>query len=177
MTRFLFLLIAALLPVAAMATPVSKDMANSYYTNCVGKDAPGITQKSKEFMCACTAAKMMDNMSVEEIQAMSQQNQAGRNATNKMLVDVYAPCIEFPAYDHYYNNCITDPKTKSMSSNPQRTCSCLADQIAGYLQSNGQTVFRDILMRNPNITDPMSALTQDNRFRQFAQSKLLSCVM
>ncbi len=177
MLRFLLLLFIVFTPFTAQATSISKDMANSYYSNCVSKDAPGISTKSKEFMCACTAAKMMDNMSVEDVQAMAQQNQAGRNATNKMLIDVYAPCIEFPAYDYYYNNCITDPKTQTMTSNPQRTCSCLADQVAGYLQQNGQSVFRDILMRSPNLTDPMSALANDSRFRQFAQTKLVGCVV
>ena len=178
MTRLV--LIALLLltaPSAAFATTITKDMANSYYSNCVAKNAPGISQKSKEYMCACTAAKMMDNLSLEDIQAMNQQNQAGRLATNKMLIDVYAPCIEFPAYDYYYNNCITDPNTKTMTSNPQRTCSCLSDQVAAYLKGNAQTIFRDILMRDPNITDPMAALTNDPRFQQFARSKLLGCVV
>ncbi len=175
--RLLVLAFLVILPMTAYATPISEQMANSYYDNCLGQQADGISQKSKEFMCACTAAKMMDNMQVEDIQAMSQQNQAGRNATNKMLVDVYAPCIEYPAYDHYYNTCITNPETAKMTSNTKRTCSCLADQVAGYLQKNAQTVFKDILMRNPNIIDPMGALTSDSRFQQFAQSKLVGCVI
>jgi len=108
------------------ATPITKDAANAYYEQCNSQPAQGITQKSKEYLCACTAAKMMQSMQVEDVQAMAQQNQAGRDAMNNMLINVYAPCMNYPAKDHYYNNCITDPKTKTLSRNPQGLCNCMA---------------------------------------------------
>lgn len=160
----------------SFATPITKDAANAYYEQCNSQPAQGITQKSKEYLCACTAAKMMESMQVEDVQAMAQQSQAGRDAMNNMLINVYAPCMNYPAKDHYYNNCITDPKTKTLSRNPQGLCNCMADQVANYLGSSGPDIFRDILSRNPNITDPMTALTNDSKFQQFARSKLLGCV-
>lgn len=160
----------------ASATPITKDAANAYYEQCNAQPAQGITQKSKEYLCACTAAKMMENMTVEDVQTMAQQSQAGRDAMNNMLINVYAPCMNYPAKDHYYNTCMSNPKTKALSSNPQGLCNCMADQVANYLGTNGPEVFRDILNRNPNVVDPMTALTNDSKFQQFAQSRLLGCV-
>lgn len=176
MRFFVVLTTLCLLSAPAFATPVSKDAANAYYQNCKSQSAEGMSRKSQDFMCACTAAKMMDHMSVEDVKMMGQQNESGRKATNKMIIQVYAPCIEYPARDHYYNNCISDPKTKTMTSSPKAMCSCMAGEIADHLKNNAQTVFREILTRNPNITDPMGALTSDPEFQQFARRKLLGCV-
>ncbi|HPF79122.1 MAG TPA: hypothetical protein PLF01_07515 [Alphaproteobacteria bacterium] len=161
----------------AQATPITKDAANAYYQNCLAQPADGLTQKSKEMLCACTAAKMMERMNVEDIQAMAQQNEDGRKAMNYMIVKVYAPCMSFPAKDHYYNNCITNPQTKALSRNPQGLCNCMATKVANYLGENGSQVFEDILRRNPTMTDPMTALTEDQNFKNYAQTQLMSCVV
>lgn len=160
----------------AYATPVSKDMANAYYQNCMAKQDPSFSQESQGFLCACTAAKMMDNLSIEDMQMMGRQDQSGRDALNKMIINVYAPCMEHPAREYHYNQCISNPQTAQLSGNPQALCGCMADQIAAHLRTNAQDVFTGILARNPNITDPMQALYDDPEFQQFARSKLLGCV-
>lgn len=160
----------------AQATPVSKEMANQYYSNCLQQPSNGMSEQTKQYMCACTAAKMQQGMTVEDIKTMAQQSQAGRNATNKMIISVYAPCIEYPARDHYYTTCMTNPQTKALSKNPQGLCACLGNQVATYLKQNAQKEFTRILSKTPNITDPMAALTGDSKFTQFAQSKLTACV-
>lgn len=174
----LLLLLSLAIPAIspAMATPITKDAANAYFQNCQAQPAQGLSPKSKEFLCACTAAKMMESMSVEDVKAMSQQNQTGRNAMNNMLINVYAPCMGAPAKDHYYNTCISNPQTKLLGRNPQRLCGCMSDEVSTYLATNGPKVFRDLLSRNPNMVDPMTALTNDTKFQQFAQSKLMGCV-
>lgn len=176
--RLIALLIAGLLISAlpAFATPVTKDAANAYYLNCTSQSAQGLSEESKEYLCACTAAKMMENLSIEDVKMMGQQNQSGRNAMNKMIINVYAPCMNYPARDHYYNTCISNPKTRILGGNPQGLCGCMADEVATYLSTSGPQIFREILNRTPNITDPMSALTSDPKFERFAQSKLLGCV-
>lgn len=160
----------------AHATPVTKEMANSYFGNCLQQPSPGMSDQTKQYMCSCTAAKMMESMTVEDIKTMAQQSAAGRAATNKMVINVYAPCIEYPARDHYYSTCMTNPQTKTMTSNVQGLCTCLGNQVAGYLRQNAQQEFTRILKRTPNVADPMSALTSDPAFMQFAQGKLMACV-
>ncbi|MCI5060960.1 MAG: hypothetical protein MRY79_07800 [Alphaproteobacteria bacterium] len=171
-------LLLILIPTVAGATPITRQTAEAYFQNCMQQPSqPGLTQTGKNNLCACTAAKMMQSLSVEDVQMMGGQDQNARNAMNKMIVHVYAPCIQYPAKDHYYHTCVTNPQTKKLGRNPQKLCGCMASQVASYLGSNGQQVFQNILSRNPNIADPMSALTSDQEFQSFAQSKLLGCVM
>jgi len=178
MMRFIVATAAFLIlsPSAMAQTPVTQEMANSYYQNCMVQNAPGMTNESKGQMCTCTSTRMMQAMSVEDIKNMRRNDQTGRLVLNKMLVQVYAPCIEYPARDHYYNTCIANPETAKLSKAPQALCNCLATQVSGYLKANGPRIFGEILRKNPNVTDPMSALTSDARFQKFAQEKMVGCV-
>jgi len=173
--RYLFILVLALLiPPSAQAQNVSKSVANSYYNNCLAQEGP-VSAQTQELLCACTAAQMQQSMTVEDIKAMNQNNQTGRNALNKMLINVYAPCMEYPAKEHYMNVCLSNPDTQRLSNNPQALCNCMSTEVANYLKANARTVFEEILDRNPNVTDPMQALTNDPQFTQFAQAKLIGC--
>ena len=161
--------------IPAHATAISKNQANSMYLKCKQNQDPRFSTKTQDLFCACTAAKTMESLSVEDTRQMAQQNQSGRNALNKMIIQVYAPCMQYPTRDYHYNACIKNPKTKILG-NPQSLCSCSADKIALHLRDNGQSLFQNILNTNPNIMDPMQALYDDPKFQQFAKSKLLGCV-
>lgn len=162
----------------SMAEPITKEMADSYYQNCVTKQASEkLSKESQDFLCACTASKMMDHMTTEDIQGMNSQDpEIARGAMNYMIVKVYAPCMEYPAKDHYYSTCMSNPKTKGLSGNPDKLCNCMAGKIATHLSQSGEKVFKEILERNPNITDPMSALENDSKFQNYVGKQLLSCV-
>ncbi len=169
----LVLLMLVSLPVHA--TEISDATANTYYQNCLKGQAPNLTPQTQQTMCACTAAQMKTGLTMEDMQTMSKQDESGRLAVNKMIVNVYAPCIQYPAFDYYNGTCLSNPQTASLSRNPQALCNCLAQKVSGYLAQNSQRVFNEILARNPYITDPMAALTGDRQFDQFAQSQLLAC--
>lgn len=166
-----------LIAVPALAqTPVTPEMASKFHANCINQEAPLLSAKAKELMCSCVAAQIIKTMTVEDVQAMGSQGPDARPAVNKMLLNVYAPCIEFPAYDYHYYSCIQSPDTAKLGSDPKKLCTCLASEVADFLDKNAQNVFSDILARNPNVVDPMSALTEDQEFQSFAQTQLLACV-
>lgn len=177
MKSLLMLLALLTLPgIAAAQTPVTKETANAYFNNCLQQPAQGMSAETKQYMCACTAAKMQESMTVEDIRTMPQQSAAGRLATNKMIIEVYAPCIEYPARDHYYLTCMNNPQSKNYTKNVQGMCSCLGTQVATYLKQNAKSELSRILKRTPNITDPMAALTNDPAFTRYAQTKMMGCV-
>lgn len=171
---FLFALMF-LVPAAHAQTAIDKDKAYAYYQNCMAQGSPIMSKETMDQMCGCTAAHMMKAMTVEDINIMGGNDQAARDVLNKMVIQVYAPCIQFPAESYYYNTCITNEQTKALSRDPEGLCSCMATEVASYLQTNSAQVFGNIISTNPNITDPMTALTSDPAFTQFAQDRLTSC--
>jgi hypothetical protein len=158
------------------ATPVDRDTANKYYENCAVQSDPRFSEDTQKLFCACTAVKLMENYTIEDMQATTRQDASARDATNKMITEVYAPCIRYPAKEYHFQTCATDPKTKLLG-NPQELCACSADKVAEHLHENAQNMLAAILRRDPNIMDPMQALYDDRSFQKVIQSKVMGCVI
>lgn len=176
MRILLLLLTIILFPNLAIAEPITKAQAKAYYQNCSSKPSPNMSVETQKLLCACTAVQMHKKMQVEDVQEMSLQNSVGRAATNKMIINAYAPCMQHPAKELYYQNCISDPQTQTLTQNPQKACECMSSNIAKYLSTRGVDVFRSILSRSPNITDPMAALASDPQFQKYTRDELMGCL-
>lgn len=178
----LFAIFMALsLSTAQAQTAVTTEQANNYYTNCVTQAAQTeqrFSKQSQELFCACTSARLSQGVfSVEDMKAMTDTaNPNARQSMNKMIVNVYAPCMDEPTREYHYNTCVTNPQVDRLGGNKETLCRCAADQVANHLRANGAKQFQDILSRDPNIVDPMQALYDDQGFQTFAQSRLLGCL-
>ena len=163
----------------AHAQKITKEMGERYYQDCINKQPQqALTEKNHKLLCACTASKMIDNMRTEDIKKMTSRDPAtAREGLNFMLINVYAPCMEYPADDHYYNTCISNPQTKTLAGDAKQLCSCMSRKVADYLGKYGKEVFQDILKRNPHINDPMSALEGDKEFQDYVGKQVLGCVI
>ncbi len=170
------ILLGLILSTQSFATPVDKDTANQYYKNCAAQSDPRFSADTQKLFCACTAVKLMENYTLEDMQATTKQDASARDATNKMITEIYAPCIRYPAKEYHYQTCTNDPKTK-LIGNPTKICSCSADRVAEHLQANAQDMLSSILRRNPDIMDPMQALYDDPSFQKVIQSKVMGCVL
>lgn len=178
---FILLLTLCLAPLMAMAqaqTQVSKETANEYFNNCVKAASPQqpVSVKTQEMLCACTAARLTQFFSMEDMKTMTGSDPtSARIAYNKMIIDIYAPCMEEPTREYYTGVCTSNPDTVKYGD-PQKICPCMAGKIAAHMAVRGQEEFRKLLSRDPNIVDPMAALLGDAEFGQFAQNQLLSCL-
>lgn len=178
--KHLYLVLLLLLVPAGTAsaqTPITPEMGNAYFGNCMKQpSSQPMSQQSQQALCACTAAHMTQFFTREEVQAMGNPNPAiARPAYNKMMITVYAPCMEAPTYEHYYNTCINNPETAKLGD-PDKICPCMAGQIASHMKANSSAVFARLLQNNPNMMDPMAGLLADKEFNDFAQSNLVACV-
>ena len=184
--KFLTLLaIILLVPLSAQAqaqnfTPVSKEMANKYFNNCVqssAKTEQRFSPQAQQMLCACTAARMTQFFSMEDMQTMANTSDPNaRVALNKMIINIYAPCMKEPMREYHYAQCISNPQTSQLTGNPQKMCACAADQLGIQMEVYGSQMFEKILSRNPTIEDPMSAVYSDPEFQTLAQNKALGCL-
>ena len=157
-------------------TKVSKDLANTYFQNCSKQSDERFSDNTQKLFCACTAVKLMDNFTVEDMQDSARPDQIGRNATNKMITQIYAPCIRFPAREYHYNTCLENPRTKLLGSNKEQICNCSADHVSTHLERYAQSMLINIIKKTPNIVDPMQALYDDKGFQKIIQKKVLTCI-
>lgn len=170
-----YLLIALLIFISSAAqaqTLVSKETANSYYSNCI-KAAPaqGFSQTGQQMLCACTAARLTQFFTMEDWKIMNAADPAiARPAHNKMMINVYAPCMGEPVRERYYNRCI------GTQGRQQQLCTCTADKLSVYVQYHGPRLLTEILGQAPHMQDPWSAIENYPEFNAYIDMAAQECL-
>ncbi len=166
----LFIVIFTSLPAHA-ATVLNAQQVQRYYDNCKRNAAAEqrLTPETQDIFCQCTARMTQQNMSMEDIKATTGNDQNARNAINKMMLTVYAPCMEFPVRDLIHAKCQADVAQTGI-------CTCLSSNMAKYTQAQSMKLLGDILRRNPNVFDPMGAILESQEFQAEQKRITLQCL-
>ncbi len=159
-------------------TPISKETANAYYNNCMLTPDKRMSKDTHMMLCSCTSVKMMETMTIEDIQVMAQQSQAGRDMLNKMLLNVYAPCMNFPVQDLVELECLQDKKIDMAGVKMDRSalCHCVAKKTGTWFSSTGTALMAKVIAKNRNITDPIGPVMDSPDFRRESYDNLISCL-
>ena len=160
------------------ATPVDKTMANNFFASCLNRQDPRMSPDTQEAMCACNAAMIMQNMTVEEVQTMKEQTQAGRDMLNKMLLEVYTPCINYPVHDLVEAECLRNENIdKAGIAMPKaEICGCTAKKMSEWFAKDGGALMRTILEKQPNIYDPIEPVMNSKAFKSQSYSIMIACM-
>ncbi len=152
------------------------DFANAYYKNCMKQQDPILQGESLGMMCACTAAKVSDTMSVKNMQAMQNNDAEGKLQRSRMLMFVYTPCIEYPTQALITNQCLNNEGVRSSMKNYQRVCECLGDGMAKFMREKAPKYIEAAIRRNQNDLDPLKHLMQSRVFDEQSQYHMRSCI-
>jgi len=161
----------AVMPQANAQTALSSEQAISYQQSCVNNRDERMTFDTQKLFCECTAHHMMSSLTVEDLMMVQGDGQAARNAINKMMMNVYAPCMEFPVRDLIFGRCMENEYQVEKG-----ICECLANKMADYSAEKAQKYLSEILRDNPNIEDPMGPIVNHASFRQHEKRLALSCI-
>ncbi len=153
-------------------TKMSNDKAGQFYKLCLQRSADDKIMKpaTKALFCQCNMVHMQQNMTMEEIAATTGNDQAARDAINKTIVEVYAPCMEYPVRDLLAGQCAKDIPGKP------KVCNCISDNMGSYMSKVAKPMFKEMLSKNPNMTDPMNALLENPEFKKQQESMAFSCI-
>jgi hypothetical protein len=155
---------------------VSKALANSYYKNCVSTNHPILTGDSLQALCACTAAKLTEEMTVNEIEALFSNAPESQDARHKMLTSIYAPCMEYPVSDLITGNCMKNDELQRVVSNKAKLCGCIGNRMGAYIGKNASGIITTTLRDNPNVSDPLASFFQSPNFQILSRQHLQACV-
>lgn len=151
-------------------------LATRYYKNCVSKDDPILKAANLQLLCTCAAQKMMEVMTVDDIKTMATETQEGQFQRNRLLLQVYAPCMQYPARSLLYGNCVGTPEIQSTVPGYEIACACMADRMASYVAENATTVVAQNLQANPADSNPLQSLMNRADFKAKAQAELGECI-
>ncbi len=153
----LFLLLITLCVAAALpakATPISSDKGEQYYKNCMSTPDLRLLPGTQDVFCQCTQKFMLQNMTYEDLVGLKNNERA---SLNKMMVGVYAHCLQYPVHDDIYAVC-------QKQGVDAATCNCLAGNIGKYTESESVRLLGSVLDQYPNAFDPVAAIKQTPEF-------------
>ena len=177
MRYFIIFFAVTLISLPALAqTPVNDEMAKAYYDSCMGTRDQRMSNEAQDSLCTCTSEKMKTAMSVEEIQAMGQNDQAGRDMLNKMLLDVYSPCMAEPLAEILEDQCRMGDDSKIRHMHKAELCACIAQKTGEWFVTNGRDAMAEVLAANPNISDPIAPVMNSPRFREQSTANMMTCM-
>jgi hypothetical protein len=153
-----------------------ESFAERYNQNCLKKTDAVLKGEPLRMLCACSASKLQETMTVDEVKLMMTDTPEGLAQRNRMAINVYAPCMEYPVRAMLYHNCAENKDVLSKYKNADQICTCMADDMADFTQKNGPDMLRQNLAANPNDPDPLSGLMQGKAFQDRTQASFLACV-
>ncbi len=151
-------------------------LANSYYENCLLESHPVLTPSSQNLLCACTSAKMSEEMTPDQMKAMFEEGPEGDEARSQMMAFVYAPCMEYPVRDLITQNCLGNPEVAAGSTAPKELCKCLGDKMGEFMADKGPAVIEMAMRSNPDNLDPLSNFFNSYSFQAQSSQHMAYCV-
>lgn len=161
------------------AEAVIDKMGDAFYINCLRKTSPDISQENLQGLCECTAKRMKVAMTPEQIQVMAQNDEAGRKALNHMLLEVYAPCMNYPVQSMVEKQCHNDPKTENLPAgiDREKICYCMALKTGQWFTGHGRELMQAVIDKDPYVYDPVGPIMDDPSFKKAAYQNLTECLV
>ncbi len=166
-------------PAQAQSTPVNRDQANEYFALCI-KGSQSTLGESMRDLCACTSAKLMTQMTAEELAALADtKTPAGQAARKKELVQVYAPCTELIAAEMFDFECVNNKQLRDLNKDfdMPAVCSCASKMTADWYKGKGQSVMEEAMKKDPGMTlaNPVGAILTHPQVKSHNLNNLVTC--
>lgn len=153
-----------------------EDYANRYYENCLTQKHPLLKDDNLELLCSCTAAQLPKAMTVDQIRQMKDDTAEGQYQRNRMMLFVYAPCIEHPTRALVLDQCMNDPKVQTGIKNFKTVCNCLADGMAAFMKERAPSTIETAIKFNEKDIDPLRKLLESTAFDEMSRAKMGECI-
>lgn len=177
---FVIAVLMLLMPVTASADqPVTQKIANTYYDVCMSHEDSRMDSESQMNLCSCASARLMKELTLEDMAHMSPdvKNETGRAIYNKMLVNVYGPCLKLAVQKGLAEQCVADRRIKQfMLRDTTGMCECMAARTGDYMDSDSDNILVEIIHNDPKVTDLYPRMMTSSRIRGAAENFVFSCM-
>ncbi len=153
-------------------TPVTKEQAQIFYEACQQNRDERMTKETQDIFCQCSSMGYKEHMTQEDLEQLAHgKGDAPRYVLNKILIEIYPPCMEFPIRDLVFQKCIQNEFQVG-----EKICSCMASKMASYMSERAQGELQEILKNDPTAYDPLDSITTSESYRQKEKRVVLECI-
>lgn len=158
-----------------------QDLSKQYFNRCMETPDPHQSEASQADMCLCQSLYMSENLPVEQMQTMATGTRDGGAYVDKktLFLDVFAPCLEFPAGEMARLDCYNDPLIRSLVSTQNAyygTCNCVKREAEAYFREMARPQLAAIMKRTPTLEDPLGTIRVSLEYMTDIASAKQECV-
>jgi len=166
-------------PVTTAANPVSAAYANEFYARCMSTRDRRMRAASQEDLCSCSAARMMETMSAEEIERAAAPDDTGRAMFTKLMTTVYAPCFSQPVRDQIAAVCMKNDQVTAIGSRMDRAalCGCTAERTGAWYDVQSHNLMLALLADHPELSDPFDPIMENWYLKRASYNSLRTCLL
>lgn len=139
----------------ADAPLTSEDYAIQYQKKCMAHVHTVYSDKEKEVVCGCTAAKMAETLTTDEFQILYDEDIKGQDVRDKAIAYAYAPCVRLIFNNLMTKDCLHSDHLKGVISGKNAICSCGVKTLSRIVNQMMPTIIIKIMKYNPLTLDPM----------------------
>ncbi len=166
----------------ARAETLTESQTQRFYEQCLSSDIGHgkymLTEDVKTDLCQCVRTQLETGAITESDlgAASAGDNRFTPDLKEKILANVYAPCLHTPVHDLFYQGCKSDPQISGAVMEPEKFCSCVADQVSSFIAENGSQLIETQAGDQGAIGNPLGTLIKSQKFQDISQTALLTCV-
>ena len=132
--------------------------ANAHYKRCIQAQHHVLHGKSLEMMCGCVSAKIVKEMTLQQMAEISRNTDEGQMQLGRVLMFAYRPCLKDAVYSSLYGSCAYNPKYKHLIKNLGQTCRCIAESVSTKMHAYSEGHIQYIMRDRPEDFEPLSAI-------------------
>ncbi len=145
-------------------------MANNYYNSCIDKNNFVFDEIEKNILCSCTAAKMSENLTVDDFMALDKKTAKGKDARGRMLAYSYAPCMEYVVDKKVSTDCYISKSLDDIVIGKSHICKCVADRFKQHINRAAPSIITSSMLNEPMTLDPLGYYFKNRDY--YAQHKV-----
>lgn len=160
-------------------TKLTKDFANNFYNRCTESQDPRMSKDTQVEFCACTSASLLQKMNAEDVDMVGEDTAQGHRMYNKMMVTVYAPCMDSAVGDMAFAGCVRDPRTAMADQTLDRKqlCRCMRDRTREWFNITGsESMMRILEGKTDNAGDPLSIVMNSELYKKETYEIMMGCI-
>lgn len=157
------------------APKTAKTALDLYLKNCMTQKHPVLTEEHVIPLCLCTAAKMEERFSPEEIPAMFGETKRSQTLRDSALSRAFAPCMQDTVYEVTLAECMGN-KTLTLKKR-EATCACTAQAMRFTMSKKAEWLAEQyISYHKTKAPDPLALYVQSHAISEDTKTGLRTCM-
>ncbi len=160
--------------------PISIELANQVYENCLFHIPSRFTPDAREYYCSCNAAALRGNFKMDEYRTLQRQSnrKPGNKTFDKYIHTAVAPCLDMPVEQIEYLACLLDMSNDVRVGYIPGFCGCVSSKMKTHVKKLGEAEIMEKLASDlTSFKDPVDALWNNTAYLRTKYSSRNECLM